>query len=130
MITAEISLLIVGNCCLVGLLYAIYNAIVIAKIKVDKKVSSSDINNQIEDTIHPHNIYLLKKVAKHIEDGANTFLFQEYKYIFVFCFFMAVVIFFAVEEKLGHFWTTGAFIFGLFHLHVGWFHWYESCRLL
>lgn len=27
---------------------------------------------------------------------------------------MAVVIFFAVEEKLGHFWTTGAFLLGCF----------------
>ncbi|KAL4503287.1 hypothetical protein ABPG72_000893 [Tetrahymena utriculariae] len=114
MISAEISLIIIGNCCLVGLLYAIYNAIVVSTIKVEKKFSTSDINNQFEDNIQPHNIYLLKKVAKHIEDGANTFLFQEYKYIFIFSFLMAVVIFFAVEEKLGHFWTTGAFLLGCF----------------
>jgi Na+/H+-translocating membrane pyrophosphatase len=61
-----------------------------------------------------HNISLLKKVASHIEDGANTFLFEEYKYILIFSVLLAFLIFFTVEEKLGYLWTTISFILGAF----------------
>lgn len=57
---------------------------------------------------------MMKKVAKHIEDGSNTFLFEEYKYILIFSIVMAFVIFFTVEEKLGYLWTTISFLLGCF----------------
>lgn len=52
------------------------------------------------------------EVAGHIERGAKSFLWEEYKVIMVFCIFMALVIIFAVESKLGEFWTTISFLLG------------------
>ena len=45
MISAEISLVIIGSCCLVGLIYAIFNAIKIAAIKVENNLLTKDVNN-------------------------------------------------------------------------------------
>ena len=52
------------------------------------------------------------EVSGHIERGARSFLKAEYRVIFVFCLAMSVVIIFAVESRLGEFWTTIAFLLG------------------
>lgn len=52
------------------------------------------------------------KTAYLIEKGANTFLFEEYKYMAVFVGILALIIFFAVEERMWTAWTTAAFLTG------------------
>lgn len=54
------------------------------------------------------------EVGSYIERGSKAFLFAEYKTITLFCLIMALVIIFAVETKLGEFWTTIAFLLGAF----------------
>jgi len=55
---------------------------------------------------------LLLEVGSYIERGAQAFLAAEYKYMLVVILVLAIIIIFAVEQKLGQFWTTIAFILG------------------
>jgi Na+/H+-translocating membrane pyrophosphatase len=114
MLTAETNIIIVMCCCLVGIIYAIFNALAIAKIRLvggASQVESYNKFNDEENTQDPK-INLILEVASYIERGSNAFLFSEYKYIGVFVVIMAFVIFFAVEESLGYLWTTVAFLLG------------------
>ncbi len=49
-------------------------------------------------------------IAKLIQDGASTFLRQEYLFTFIFVCLFAVVIFLTVDG--GQFYTTIAFLLG------------------
>eukprot|EP00916_Digyalum_oweni_P023548 GHVL01039076.1.p1 GENE.GHVL01039076.1~~GHVL01039076.1.p1 ORF type:complete len:758 (+),score=112.82 GHVL01039076.1:185-2275(+) len=51
----------------------------------------------------------LKTIAKHVADGASTFLFQEYMYMAVYVVVFSFIIFFAVDNGG---WTAMAFITG------------------
>ena len=55
---------------------------------------------------------MLLEISSFIEKGSKAFLWAEYQYIGVFTILMSFVIFFAVENELGEFWTTFAFIIG------------------
>jgi Na+/H+-translocating membrane pyrophosphatase len=58
------------------------------------------------------NVNSILEVASYIERCTVSFLVTEYKFIGVFIVIIAFVIFFAVEESLGHLWTTVAFLLG------------------
>ena len=51
-------------------------------------------------------------IAKLIQDGAGTFLRQEYLFTSIFVLLFALIIFFTVDD--GHFYTTIAFLLGAF----------------
>ena len=61
---------------------------------------------------HANDMETVLEVAGHIERGAKSFLYAEYKIIAIFCIFMALIIIFFVESNLGEFWTTVAFLTG------------------
>lgn len=102
MLDIEDNILIILVCCLVGLIWAILNAVAIAKVKITGEGSASRVNsyNQFQDVETQPNsrINLVLEIASYIEKGSNAFLFAEYKYIGVFVVLMAFVIFFAVED--------------------------------
>lgn len=54
----------------------------------------------------------MQKIADLIEDGAKTFLHEEYRYMSVFIAVFAVVIWLTVEKSIGEFWTVVPFILG------------------
>ena len=57
-------------------------------------------------------VFALNRISQAVSDGAKAFLREEYKILTVFMLCFAVVIALLVEEKLGQFWTTFAFLFG------------------
>ena len=56
----------------------------------------------------------LKEIGKAVADGANAFLMEEYRILTLFSVLFCIVIEFLVEEKVGEFWTVGAFGLGAF----------------
>ena len=88
--------------CILGLIYALVHAVWLSKMKF-RGTGSLESENKVEEVL---------EVGSHIEKGAKAFLIAEYKYIAVFVLIMAVIIFFAVEEKIGYLWATIAFICG------------------
>lgn len=52
------------------------------------------------------------EVGYHIQEGAKTFLYQEYKAIALFCSGLALVIYLTVEQGWDQFWVTWAFVTG------------------
>jgi Na+/H+-translocating membrane pyrophosphatase len=54
------------------------------------------------------------EIAKLIQEGAQTFLQQEYLYTTIFIFVFAVIINITVEPSFGIFLTTGPFLLGSF----------------
>jgi len=97
--------LVIVACCLAGLLYSIVNALLLRNVEV-----KADSNRFQEGD--STNVPLILETASFIQQGADTFLFHEYKIISVFVLILAALIFFAVETTLGHFWVTFAFLLG------------------
>jgi len=54
----------------------------------------------------------LKHIASAVTEGATTFLMEEYKILAIFIVLFGATIALLVEEELGEFWTTGAFVLG------------------
>lgn len=52
------------------------------------------------------------EISTLIRKGAITYLWRQYRILLIFIIVMAVVIFFAVERKIGQLWTTIPFILG------------------
>jgi len=102
-------------CVALGLLYAIFNAYLVSKVKLSsggRRGLESYNKFHDEDSNPDQRINLLLEVGSHIEKGAKAFLYAEYQFIAVFIVIMALIIFFAVETKLGQCWTTVAFLAG------------------
>lgn len=54
----------------------------------------------------------MQELSTLIEEGAQTFLKQEYTYLGVFMLVFSIFIALAVEKNLGELWTVGAFLIG------------------
>lgn len=54
----------------------------------------------------------MQEISSLIENGAQTFLKQEYTYLAVFMLLFSVFIAVAVEKNIGEFWTVGSFLLG------------------
>jgi len=92
MLTLElVNGLILGSCTL-GLFYAFLNAIWLSKIRIGNTEGYKEFD---EDMDH-HNALLLE-IGSYIERGAAAFLAAEYRFMAIFVFIMAFVIFFFVE---------------------------------
>jgi inorganic pyrophosphatase len=69
-------------------------------------------HHEEDDGITEEKIQAMKNIGSYITEGANAFLFQEYKILAVFCFIFAIFIKFAID-KVDNGGTTIAFIFGV-----------------
>jgi len=95
----------------IGLLFAAYNAWELSKIQFhDAGVVTGDYT-QIKDKHSHSKISEVIQIGKYISEGANAFLFQEYRIIFIFIAIMALLIKFAVEPG-NNFGTTVSFSLG------------------
>jgi H(+)-translocating pyrophosphatase len=106
---------IIMTCCFLGLVYALFNAWLLGRIKLQPsmtKITESYNKFHDDDGSPDRKVQLLLEVGHYIEKGAITFLVAEYKYISVFIVILAIIIFFVVETTLGQCWTTVAFITG------------------
>lgn len=115
MLSLDSSILVIICCCLAGLTWAIINAFQLSKVKIQTSSNLSESYNKFQNEDESDNNQknnLLLEVASYIERGSQAFLQQEYIYIGMFVVFMAFVIFFAVEQKIGQMWTTIAFLLG------------------
>ena len=54
----------------------------------------------------------MQKIANLIEQGAYTFLHQQYVFIGIFVIAFAIVIALTVEKSIGQFWTVVPFLLG------------------
>ena len=54
----------------------------------------------------------MSEIAKLIQDGASTFLKEEYTYTAIFVVLFAVLIFFTAEQEPGMPYTTVPFLLG------------------
>lgn len=54
------------------------------------------------------------EISTLIRKGAITYLWRQYRILLIFIVVMSLLIFFAVETKIGQFWTTIPFIIGCF----------------
>lgn len=104
--------------CIIGLLFAIYNAFALSKVKLtapsDHVESYSKFQDEESEAATERKLQVVLEVAHYIEKGAKAFLYEEYKFILIFVFVMAIVIIFGVESTLGEFWITVAFLLGAF----------------
>ena len=102
------SILILGSC-LIGLLWALFNAMQVLKIDL----ASSDPTNEKELT----SINSMLKIGGKIEQGAATFLAQEYSVVSIFIVLFGTVVFVMVDwlanEGTGlRLYATGAYLAG------------------
>jgi hypothetical protein len=107
-------------CALVAILFGAYNVHKIMAIHISKNTNGSAGYNDLEldslqDGDHHEQdsgkvLQNMADIAKLIQDGASTFLRQEYLFTFIFVCLFAVVIFLTVDG--GHFYTTIAFLLG------------------
>jgi inorganic pyrophosphatase len=70
------------------------------------------IDSRRRETVDQKKYELLLKLHGKIADGANSFLFKEYAYLFVFLIVFGVVIALCAESQIGEFWTVIAFVLG------------------
>lgn len=54
----------------------------------------------------------MQKIANLIENGAKTFLLEEYRYMSVFISVFAIIIWLSVEKNFTEFWTVVPFFLG------------------
>lgn len=87
---------------LIGVLFALYNWFMI--IRIDTSENSDGLLSQ-----HKEQVIIMNTTARHIQEGANTFLLQEYLYlsVFVIIFFIAIIC--CDDFK---FYTASAFVVG------------------
>lgn len=54
----------------------------------------------------------MQELSTLIEDGAVTFLKQEYTYLGIFMILFSIFLAIAVEKNIGELWTVSAFLIG------------------
>ena len=89
---------------LIGILFGLYNFYLVMKIN-----TSGDSEELLSQ--HKENIRVMNQTAEYIQEGANTFLLQEYTYMSIFLVLFFIVIFLIDEFK---FYTAFAFLIGCF----------------
>jgi inorganic pyrophosphatase len=118
-VSCQTSLIIF--CAVVAILFGIYNVVKIMSIPIEKTsgpgyndLEMESINNDEGKTESESGKMLssMVEISGLIQEGASTFLRQEYLFTFLFVCAFAVVIFLTVDG--GHFYTTIAFLLGAF----------------
>ncbi len=87
--------------CIIGIIYGFINFYLIMKVDTSNK---GTINDSLENEVN-----LMNQTALYIQNGANTFLMQEYFYLGIFIFVFFIIIFLIDNFK---FYTASAFLLG------------------
>lgn len=112
---------------LIGLLFGLFQVYALTRVKVGA-VTSGGLDeplknredfidfNEAEGKPYHENwaaaVASLNHIGKCINEGATAFLVAEYQIIGIFVVVFCVIIALLVEEELGQFWTTTAFVLG------------------
>ncbi len=94
------------GCSVVSILFGLLNACIVNKIQL------TDPNNEEKAALLSEKVDKMIEISTYIREGAITYLWRQYKILAIFVVIMALIIFFAVEEKIGQLWTTIPFILG------------------
>ena len=76
------------------------------------RIELHEANSEEKAALLSEKVDRMIEISTYIREGAITYLWRQYKILFFFIVIMALIIFFAVEEKIGQFWTTIPFILG------------------
>jgi Na+/H+-translocating membrane pyrophosphatase len=80
--------------CIGSCIWALFNAYLVSCVNIQPGGDYSKIN---DDENGGKSIQMIAHIGKLIQVGADEFLFQEYKYLGIFCSIFALVILFAVD---------------------------------
>mmetsp|Transcript_28498 Transcript_28498/g.39668 ORF Transcript_28498/g.39668 Transcript_28498/m.39668 type:complete len:800 (-) Transcript_28498:394-2793(-) len=105
MLTFAAILFILGAIVLAGLFTVVYT-LDISSVKLDSVTASDEVEMKLIQG-KPEIPALLKRNYRLIFDGANAFLFQEYKYMAAFIVIFAAIL--IVVLGTGHSWASGIF---------------------
>ena len=98
-------------CAIISIIFGLLNVWLVLRIKVDPK----EVDIELQEPGASNNATIDRQmvdIAKLIQDGASTFLKEEYTYTFVFILIFAVIIFFTAEAEPMKPYTTIPFILG------------------
>jgi H(+)-translocating pyrophosphatase len=129
LIVAEMLLIAISA---ISIIFGIINVIAVNSVDMEEIVKASgtefeeneglleDNDDDAEDKIDPRRretvdqakYELMLRLHSKIADGANSFLYREYAYMFVFMIFFSIVIGLLAETNLGEVWTVIAFVLG------------------
>lgn len=104
-------------CALIAIGFGIYNVKTIMAVHISKATGDGyndlemdSLQNDEKDAGSEKVLQNMAEISKLIQEGASTFLRQEYLYTFIFVCVFAAVIFLTVDA--GSFYTTIAFVLG------------------
>lgn len=106
------------GCASLSILFGLFNVVKIFQVKMDAQSVADEekldfvSNDAARDNQNQFIENKMIEISELIQDGASTFLIQEYKYTGGFIVIFAVGIALAVEPEIGVFYTTGPFILG------------------
>ena len=102
-------------CSIFAILFGLYNVYKVLSVEVNASGKSGDDiemqardGNQSNEAIEAQ----MMEIAKLIQDGASTFLREEYTYTFLFIVIFGVIIFFTAEQEPMKPYTTIPFLLG------------------
>jgi|Transcript_19686 inorganic pyrophosphatase len=105
---------IIVMCAIVSIVFGLYNVCRVIAVKVHS-YGPGDIELQQDGTTSPQAIeHQMMEIARLIQDGASTFLKEEYFYTVIFILVFAVIIFFTAEQEPMVPYTTVPFLLGAF----------------
>lgn len=95
------------SCGVLGILFGIYNLIQV--LKIDTSEHSETLLEEYKDQVRVMNL-----TASHIQEGANAFLMEEYRFmaIFIALFSVLILVIDSIEGSSFKAYTTIAFIIG------------------
>ena len=103
--------------CILGTLWSIYQTIIIKKINVSSNKSKND--DDVENLVSHDKLSMIESIGLKISNGANAFLFAEYKIMTIFIGLFAIVVLLIVDifgspDKSFKIYATFAFVVGSF----------------
>jgi len=109
MIEFNPTVTIIYICCVIGLLWAVFNFLQVQK--VDLHEGNQGDYTALGEEGGRKKVEVMLAIGEYIAKGANAFLYQEYRILAIFCLAMALVIKFFVDQ-ISDFGTTIAFALG------------------
>lgn len=100
-------------CAILSILFGLYNVMRVLSVKVHSYGGQIELQEEGE-TSNEAIEHQMMHIAKLIQDGATTFLKEEYFYTVVFVLIFAVIIFFTAEQDAMVPLTTIPFLLGAF----------------
>ena len=101
---------------LLSIAFGLLNVHKVLQIRVNSDVDDENAaivhNDASQDSKNTQAEQTMVEISKLIQDGATTFLKQEYLYTSVFIAIFAIIISLTVEPKFMTFYTTGPFLLG------------------